>query len=143
MQNQLAIYPQPAGQLPGQPSIDALSANRQRHPRYPCEGHAEVFVPHGALLFQGRIVDLSLSGCFIESSNLDLERGTRVEVYFVTRQMQVRVAGHIAAVRRKRGAEVAFGSLSARLNRQIGDLVLELSAQAGVEQADPSEVPSV
>lgn len=85
---------------------------------------------------------MSLSGCFIESPNLDLERGTRVEVYFVTRQMQVRIAGHIAAIRRKRGAGIAFGSLSARLNRQIGDLVLELSAQAGLEPGDPLKVLS-
>lgn len=101
-------------------------AGRRRYPRYVCEGQAEVFVPHGALLFRGKILDLSLSGCFIETPAIDLERGTHVEVYFVTRQMNIRVAGHIAALRRKRGAGIAFQGLSPRLSRQIGELVCEL-----------------
>lgn len=113
--------------------MDAMHANRRRCPRYPCEGRAEVFVPHGALLFQGKILDLSLSGCFIETPALNLERGTHVEVYFVARQMQFRVAGHIAVLHRKRGAGIAFRNLAPRRAQQVADLVRELKELAEIK----------
>jgi len=131
MESQLASAAQPS-------APNALQANRRRHPRYPCEGHAEVFVPHGALLFTGRILDLSLSGCFIETPAFNLERGTHVEVYFVTRQMQFRVAGHIAVLHRKRGAGIAFQSLSPRRARQVADLVCELKEVPKVKEIPES-----
>ena len=115
--------------------------SRRRHPRYPCEGRAEVSVPNGGLLFQGKILDLSLSGCFVETPSLNLERGTRVEVCFVTRQMRFRVAGHIAVLRPKHGAGIAFDNLSARLSRQIEELVVELKEQLESQQTDPSKAP--
>jgi len=47
--------------------------------------------PIGGLLFRGRILNLSLNGCYIETALLNLEHGTQVEVYFVTNQLQFRV----------------------------------------------------
>lgn len=108
----------------------AIQQNRRQHPRYQCEGNAEVFVPQGALLFRGKILDLSFSGCFIEAPALDLERGTPVEVSFTVHQMQFRVAGRIAILHRKRGAGIAFDALGARRARQIGDLIAELKEAA-------------
>ena len=108
----------PASKLP--------AANRRRYPRYACEGQAEVFLPHGGLLLRGKILDLSLSGCFIETAAISLERGTRVEVYFTARQIRFRVVGHIAVLHRKRGAGIAFEDLSCRNARQVADLVREL-----------------
>jgi len=119
------------GQSPAEESLPRpVKLSRRRHPRYKCEGRAEVFVPHGALLFQGRILNLSLSGCFIESRNLNLERGTRVEVSFVARQLQVRVAGHIAILYRNQGVGIAFDNPNPRQNRQITELVMELGEQS-------------
>jgi len=100
---------------------------QRRHPRYACEGYAEVFLPHGGLLFRGRILDLSMSGCYIETALLNLERGTQVEVYFVTNQLQFRVLGNVAVVRRKRGAGIAFLNVSPRRALQIAMLVGELA----------------
>ena len=104
----------------------ATPQNRRQYPRYRCEGEAEVFVPHGALLFRGKILDLSFSGCFIEAPALDLERGTPVEVSFVLRRIQFRVAGRIAIMHRRRGAGIAFDALGARRARQIAELIAEL-----------------
>lgn len=71
------------------PAIDEhRPADKRVHPRYGCEGHAEVFLPHAGLLIRGRILNLSMSGCYIETALLNLERGTQVEVYFVTNQLQ-------------------------------------------------------
>jgi PilZ domain len=100
---------------------------KRRHPRYRCEGHAEVFLPHGGLLFRGRILNLSASGCYIETAYLNLERGTQVEVYFVTNQLQFRVLGTVAALHRKRGAGIAFANVSPRRALQIATLVSELA----------------
>ena len=108
----------------------AMGQNRRQYPRYSCEGNAEVFVPHGALLFQGKILDLSFSGCFIEAPALDLERGTPVEVSFSLHQLQFRVAGRIAIMHRRRGAGIAFQELSPRRARQISDLIAELKEAA-------------
>jgi hypothetical protein len=118
IENQLASAAQALASAP--------TANRRCHVRYACEGCAEVFLPHGGLLLRGKILDLSLSGCFIETPALTLERGTHVEVFFIARQMQFRVSGHIAAISRKRGAGVAFQNLSPRLARQVADLIHEL-----------------
>ena len=104
----------------------ATPQNRRQYPRYRCEGDAEVFVPHGALLFRGKILDLSFSGCFIEAPALDLERGTPVEVSFAVHQIQFRVAGRIAIMHRRRGAGIAFDALGPRRARQISDLITEL-----------------
>jgi hypothetical protein len=114
------------------------SSDRRRHPRYLCEGSAEVFLPHGALLFQGKILDISLSGCFIETPDLNLERGTHVEVYFVTRQLQFRVAGHIAVLYRKRGAGIAFRDMGPRRTRYVAELLHELKELAETTSAGKS-----
>lgn len=111
------------------------TSNRRRHPRYPCEGHAEVYLPQGGLLLRGKILDLSLSGCFIETPTITLERGTSVEVYFAARQLQFRVAGHIAVLHRKRGAGIAFQPMVPRRARQIADLVSELKQITEVTKA--------
>src|SRR6201997_5940946 len=119
----------------GEAAGSKLPANRikdkRRHQRYACNGYAEVFLPHGGLLFRGRILDLSVSGCFIETLLPKLERGTSVEVYFVTNQLQFRVQGNIAEVREKRGAGISFVHVSPRRAVQIALLIGELAEQQG------------
>ena len=121
---------QPAG-------VPELPTNRRHHPRYACEGRAEVCVPHGGLLFRGKILDLSLSGCFIQTAALNLERGTPVEIYFVARQLQFHIAGHIAVLYRRKGAGIAFGALGPRRTREVTELIAELKAAA-----TPPQTPS-
>src|SRR5690348_12545246 len=126
-----------AATMPTQTVSGARVENRRQYPRYCCEGEAEVFVPHGALLFRGKILDLSFSGCFIEAPALDLERGTPVEVSFSVRRMQFRVAGRIAIMHRRRGAGIAFQELSPRRARQISELIAELKEMASKRDGLP------
>jgi hypothetical protein len=70
-----------------------------------------------------------MSGCYIETALLNLERGTQVDVYFITNQLQFRVLGNVAVVRRKRGAGFAFLNVSPRKALQIATLVGELAQQ--------------
>ncbi|MBV8436502.1 MAG: PilZ domain-containing protein [Silvibacterium sp.] len=76
-------------------------------------------------------MDLSVSGCFIETAMPNLERGTLVEVYFVTNQLQLRVQGNITEVRQKRGAGISFVNVSPRRAERIAALVSELAEKQG------------
>ncbi len=118
-------------------------SNRRRHSRYLCEGQAEVYLPHGGLLLRGRILNLSLSGCFIEAPALNLERGTHVEVYFTARGFQFRISGRIAVRHRRRGAGIAFHDLGPRRARYITDLIHELEETAAKARNPASEGLSV
>ena len=53
---------------------------RRQHPRFAVDGWAEVVVADGSLLFRGRVLDVSLAGCYIETeARLRLAPGTLVE----------------------------------------------------------------
>lgn len=133
----LSVALPPAAPAAQEAEIPELPTNRRRHPRYACQGRAEVCVPHGGLLFRGKILDLSLSGCLIETVALNLERGTPVEVYFAVRQVQFRISGQIAILYPKRGAGIAFDSLNPRRAREIAELIAELKARP-----HPPKIPS-
>lgn len=138
--HQPALLAASSGRNAGDEGVQAIASNRRRHSRYACEGDAEVFVSHGALLFRGAISDLSISGCFIETPSLKLERGTAVEVSFVARRMRFRVAGHIASLHRRCGAGIAFHAMSPRRLRQIEELVRELEEALAAKDASRMSV---
>jgi hypothetical protein len=100
---------------------------QRRHPRYRCEGRAEVLLPHGGMLIRGRILNLSVSGCFIEAPTITLERGTHVEVFFESKQLQFRVAGSIAILHPRSGVGILFMHVSFRVATQLQSLIAELA----------------
>jgi hypothetical protein len=56
---------------------------RRRHTRYAVDAWAEVMVKDGRMLFRGRVLDLSVGGCYIETeARLRLAPGTPVEIVF-------------------------------------------------------------
>lgn len=128
MQNQQQPAWQSAQVIPS--PIDILKADGRRHPRYVCDGQADVFAPNGELLFRGKILNLSLSGCLIETPDFKLERGTHVEVDFVAREIQCRVAGHIAVIDRKHVAGIAFRELGPRQAGPVAHIIRELKETA-------------
>jgi hypothetical protein len=123
--------------LPGTPAPEASARDvppgapevpeRRRSRRYACEGRAEVFLPHGGTVIRGRILNVSSRGCFIEAPNINFERGTHVEVFFESKQLQLRVAGSVAILNPRRGVGIAFLHLSVRIARQLQELIRQLS----------------
>jgi hypothetical protein len=111
----------------GEAPPESKGRERRRYPRFSCEGRAEVSLPHGGLLVRGRILDVSIAGCFIETSAINLERGTHVEVFFESRQLRFRVAGNIAVLHPPTGVGISFLHPSIRVAQQIGQLVKELA----------------
>jgi PilZ domain len=121
-----------AGALPAdETSADdaANDANRRVFPRFACEGRAQICLPSGGLLLNGRILDISESGCFVQGSRIELERGTEIEVSFETKLYKFKVEGHIARLVQGRGVGVLFNSPSNRIMFQIRELISELQMQ--------------
>lgn len=84
-------------------------AERRRHRRFPCEGHAEVVCCRTAYLFRGRVRDISLTGCFIETpARLRLEKATEVELRFTANGLHVTSLARLMAIRQGKGAGFEF-----------------------------------
>jgi PilZ domain len=97
---------------------------RRRHERYIVKGDAEVIVADGKLLFRGSIVDISLSGCFIETrARLQLEPGTPVQMVFRAEHLTLRMTATVRAVRPGAGAGFLFGSMSAYMQAGLEGLI--------------------
>jgi hypothetical protein len=108
---------------------EASGANRREFPRFPCEGRAQICLPFGGLLLNGRIIDISVAGCLVQASRIMLEAGTEVEVYFETKLYKFKVDGHIARLIPGKGVGVMFHDPSARVSFQIRELISELQMQ--------------
>ena len=98
---------------------------RRYNPRYECEGSAEIRVPSQGRLLRGRIVNLSLGGCYIETS-ASLDIGTKIEIVLRVAGLAFRAAGEIKSVYGSAGVGIQFTGMSAggrsRLNELIGEL---------------------
>lgn len=93
----------------GHQSEAPQGAERRRHRRFPCEGYAEVVCCHPTVLFRGRIRDISLTGCFIETAaRLQLARMTEVEVRFTASGRHISSPARIMDIRPGRGAGFEF-----------------------------------
>jgi c-di-GMP-binding flagellar brake protein YcgR len=108
-------------------------AERRRTPRFSCKGSGEVIVLGGALRFSGAVLDLSATGCRIETKVMFiLERGTQVEVRLVVNRVHFRVAAGVRSNSRTRGVGLEFMNVSVRSARMIQELIAELRAKAAL-----------
>ena len=117
-------------------------AERRRHKRFPCEGYAEVVCCHPAVLFRGRIRDISLTGCFIETAaRLQLQRMTKVEVRFTASGRHISSPARIMDVRPGRGAGFEFlpgdGGMQERFLKLLESLQQAAETDASVELTRP------
>src|SRR5580700_9862726 len=104
---------------------------RRQHTRYAVDAWAEVLVKDGTMLFRGRVLDISVGGCYIESeARLRLAPGTLVEMVFRVNDRVCRCEA-TARTMRKRGAGFLFEALDARMRLELDGLILELSNEAG------------
>jgi hypothetical protein len=100
---------------------------RRQHPRVAVDGWAEVVVADGSLLFRGRVLDLSVAGCYIETeARLQLAPGTLVEMVFRVNEMVFRPLATSRAVRPGEGAGFLFLNLNAKMQSDLELLIAEL-----------------
>jgi len=100
---------------------------RRRHTRYAVDAWAEVMVQDGRMLFRGRVLDLSVGGCYIETeARLRLAPGTPVEIVFRLNDDVFRCEATSRMVR-TRGAGFLFAGMDAKTQMELERLVRELS----------------
>lgn len=107
----------------------ADAGERRQHRRFAVDGWAEVLVADGTMLFRGRVLDLSVAGCYIETeARLRLAPGTPVEMVFRLNDIVFRPLATSAAVRPGEGAGFLFSHLNAKMQSNLETLIAELSA---------------
>lgn len=101
---------------------------RRQHKRYAVDAMAEVLVLDGTVLFRGRVLDISVAGCYVETeARLRLAPGTPVEMVFRVKDVVFRMEATIRMVRRGKGAGFLFSDLSTRVREELEALIEELS----------------
>lgn len=116
---------------------DSSVPHAQSDPTYPQDRRHELrqTVDTGAILYlvdlgaklQGRIVDLSLSGCRIHTDQrFPLGIFRRVETEFHLEGLPFRLAGVTQAIYDQRGVGIRFLNISARKHEQLVQLIAEI-----------------
>lgn len=102
--------------------------DRRAHSRYEVDAWAEVMVQNGSMLFRGRVLDLSLGGCYVETeARLRLAPGTRVEIVFRVGERVFRCEA-TSRMLRSRGAGFLFEGMNAATRIELEALIEELGA---------------
>ena len=102
---------------------------RREHTRYAVDAWAEVLVKDGTMLFRGRVLDVSVGGCYIETeAKLKLAPGTPVEMVFRVKDDVFRCEAMSRMVR-TRGAGFLFVNQNARMQRELERLIQELGGE--------------
>ncbi len=100
---------------------------RRKFTRYAVDGVAEVLLADGRMLFHGRVLDISVAGCYVETrARLRMEPGTLVEMVFRVGDVIFRVEATSRMVRPGEGAGFLFGELSPRMRVGLEGLIREL-----------------
>jgi PilZ domain len=99
---------------------------RRQHTRYAVDAWAEVMVKDGTMLFRGRVLDISVGGCYIETeARLRLAPGTPVEMVFRWNDRVFRCDATSRMIRTK-GAGFLFELLDVRTKTELDGLIAEL-----------------
>ena len=100
---------------------------RRQHTRYAVDAWAEVMVKDGTMLFRGRVLDVSVGGCYIETeARLGLAPGTPVEMVFRVGDKVFRCDATSRMIRSK-GAGFLFSRMDGRAQMELDGLIRELS----------------
>jgi len=102
---------------------------RRQHTRYAVDAWAEVLVKDGTMLFRGRVLDVSMGGCYVETkARLKLAPGTLVEMVFRFNEMTFHCEA-MCRMLRARGAGFLFMDLDVKSQRELASLIQQLSAE--------------
>lgn len=108
---------------------DNVRANDDRRcsPRFSCGGQVTIScLPSDGIVLPGKIRDLSLGGCCVDTT-LPIARGARTELVVRVNAASFRAVGEVRAIRGHSGACLEFVLLSAGGKGVLADLVTELA----------------
>jgi hypothetical protein len=108
-------------------SGDALEADRRRSARFSCAGEAKISpLPSDGVFLPGKILDLSLHGCRVDTT-LTVDCGVRTEIVLCVNSSTFRAVGVVKAIRGASGTGIEFVQLSAGGKDMLADLIRELA----------------
>lgn len=108
------------------------NVDRRRSPRVSCAGLARIIsLPSEGLCLPGKVRDLSLGGCGIETVS-PLEGGTRAEILLRVNASSFRAVGRVRVVRVPSLIGVEFLQLSASGKDMLAELIRELARQQAI-----------
>jgi hypothetical protein len=118
------------------------TVDRRRTARYSCSGHAQITcLPLNGALFRGRLRDLGLGGCCIESieTTSPFDLNARTEILVRVNSWFFRAMAVVRAVRNRSGISVEFMRMSAGGYTMLTDLIADLERPRPV--GDPRRRP--
>jgi hypothetical protein len=106
--------------------------DRRRSPRFSCGGLAKILgLPSDGIYLTGKVRDLSLNGCGIETVS-SLECGARAEILVQVSDTSFRAIGQVKAVRGPGGIGMEFIQLSSGGQEMLVELLRELARQQAI-----------
>ena len=114
----------------GRPEAGAAEfLDRRQHKRYATDAMAEVMVENGAMVFRGRVRDVSVAGCYVETqARMRLKTGSRVEMVFNINGVTFRPAATPRMIRPGAGAGFRFLNVNASTQLELETLTAALAA---------------
>jgi hypothetical protein len=109
------------------PERNRAEEDRRRRARFKCGGEARISrLPSDGIFVPGKILDLSLGGCCVDTT-LPIDFGVRTEIVVHVNTASFRAVGEVRALRNRFGAGMEFVHLSAGGKHMLADLVKELA----------------
>ena len=106
---------------------DRADNDRRRSTRFSCGGDAKLTrLPSNGVILPGKIRDLSLHGCLIDTT-LPIDCGVRAEIVVRVNAASFRAVGEVKATRGGSGAGMEFVHLSAVGKDRLSDVIAELA----------------
>jgi hypothetical protein len=121
------------------PEHDGENDDRRGSPRFSCGGQATISrLPSDGIVLPGKIRDLSLGGCCVDTA-LPIDCGVRAELVVRVNAASFRALGEVRAFRGRSGVCLEFVRLSPSGKDMLADLIKELARlQAFVDKVKSS-----
>jgi hypothetical protein len=118
-------------------------AERRDEERYAVSWDAEIFIPERTTMLRGRIVNISPSGCYVQTvAWVRVPPTTVVEVVFKLEGRLTRVQAEARYAQSRTGVGLLFLSLEEETRRRLGNALADLVAAASAvpEKDEPDGV---